>query len=488
MDLDDNLPYKVRLQKAIQFKLENPTEHATTCARVFHVEPDSLRVALRRKARQPARAKLVGGNNKILSDEQSVAVRQYIEEQLEEGKLGATKRITFALICQLKDQENKPRPSWRWFQTWLKANPAIHTIKAKPMASARLNIHDEETVEQWFVKYRARLKARKIRKGKYVYNFDETGARVGCPKGEEILAPVEVKEFYISSPEDRRTVTVMEAISADGRKPPPPGIIAPGTLVMENWLHENLHGNEMVATSTTGYTNDTIAIGWMKHFIEQTNSGPDKPWKILLMDGHKTHENGDFCILADKNNIEIIYYPSHLTHILQPLDVGVFRPWKHFHNQAILDALQSQDFDYSISSFFRDLPKIREQAFKPSTIQNAFLESGMWPLSCKQTLKWMYKYHKNTATTEVDDDNITLPRLHHTPSTLQESAIALQELADRLYPIMSSPSCRTASYSIKGIKTQLTKAQFTEMDLQQLQGRVQGQIKRKVSSRKGFNC
>jgi hypothetical protein len=68
MDLDDNLPYKVRLQKAIQFKLENPTEHATTCARVFHVEPDSLRVALRRKARQPARAKLVGGNNKILSD------------------------------------------------------------------------------------------------------------------------------------------------------------------------------------------------------------------------------------------------------------------------------------------------------------------------------------------------------------------------------------------------------------------------------------
>jgi hypothetical protein len=34
---------------------------------------------------------------------------------------------------------------------------------------------------------------------KDIYNFDETGFRVGCPKGEEIYVPQEVKEVYISS-------------------------------------------------------------------------------------------------------------------------------------------------------------------------------------------------------------------------------------------------------------------------------------------------
>jgi len=39
------------------------------------------------------------------------------------------------------------------------------------------------------------------------------------------------------------------------------------------------------------------------------------------------------------------------------------------------------DIDYNISSFFRDLTKVRENTFKKGTIIKAFRESGMWPLS-----------------------------------------------------------------------------------------------------------
>ncbi|KAN0073263.1 hypothetical protein V8E54_008483 [Elaphomyces granulatus] len=58
--------------------------------------------------------------------------------------------------------------------------------------------------------------------------MDESGARIGCPAGEPVLVPSEVKEMYTSSPENRKFVTVIETIVADGREPLPPFIIAPG--------------------------------------------------------------------------------------------------------------------------------------------------------------------------------------------------------------------------------------------------------------------
>jgi len=102
----------------------------------------------------------------------------------------------------------------------------------------------------------------------------------------------------------------------------------------------------------------------------------------------------EFVIKCHENNIVPFQFPSHLTHVLQPLDVGVFRPLKYYHNKAIHHALYSLDMEYTISSFFRDLSSIREQTFQPYTIKNSFLESGMFPVSYKKALKKMHYYNK----------------------------------------------------------------------------------------------
>ena len=46
------------------------------------------------------------------------------------------------------------------------------------------------------------LKHRNITHAKDIFNMDETGARVGCPKGEEVVVPTELNELYTSSPEN----------------------------------------------------------------------------------------------------------------------------------------------------------------------------------------------------------------------------------------------------------------------------------------------
>jgi hypothetical protein len=98
--------YKARLANAIEWIQENPTEMDVTTARIYKVKPQSIRMALKRIKRKDQKAH--GGNNKILLDTQSEAVRAYCREQYEAG-LGATKQMVFAAIGHLLSQEQPPR-------------------------------------------------------------------------------------------------------------------------------------------------------------------------------------------------------------------------------------------------------------------------------------------------------------------------------------------------------------------------------------------
>ena len=73
------------------------------------------------------------------------------------------------------------------------------------------------------------------------------------------------------------------------------------------------------------------------------------------MDNHGSHETREFIKLA--NDHHILPYPllAYMTHCMQPLDVGVFQPYKHWHDVAIKDALAGLDIEYSLRSFLRDL-------------------------------------------------------------------------------------------------------------------------------------
>jgi hypothetical protein len=78
------------------------------------------------------------------------------------------------------------------------------------------------------------------------------------------------------------------------------------------------------------------------------------------MDNHGSHETPEFIKLANENHILLYPLIPHLTHCMQPLDVGVFQLYKHWHSVAIEGALVGLDVEYSLRSFLRDLGWIRE--------------------------------------------------------------------------------------------------------------------------------
>ena len=133
---------------------------------------------------------------------------------------------------------------------------------------------------------------------------------------------------------------------------------------MARWFLEGVPEGTYVVPSNSGFTSDKIAIEYLKHLIKHTNAGPDAEWQLLLMDNHGSHTTPEFSLLANENRIRPFPFIPHLTHGMQPLDVGVFQPYKHWHCKAIEEVVASSFVEYSLSQFIQDLTKIRNHTFK----------------------------------------------------------------------------------------------------------------------------
>jgi hypothetical protein len=134
--------------------------------------------------------------------------------------------------------------------------------------------------------------------------------------------------LYTATAEDRKSITMVETIIANGTTIPPI-IIIQGKQHMESWYSSKLEKGVRVVLSDSGYTNKEISLIYLDHIILHTNAGLDKPLKVLLMDRHSSHMDPEFTLRATAHNIHPYPFPGHLTHVLQPLDVGVFQPYKH---------------------------------------------------------------------------------------------------------------------------------------------------------------
>ena len=62
--------------------------------------------------------------------------------------------------------------------------------------------------------------------------------------------------------------------------------------------------------------------------------------RFLLMDGHRTHYSLKMIRYAVENNIIMMSYPGHSTHLLQPLDVCLFAPLQRAYSKAVAEHLK----------------------------------------------------------------------------------------------------------------------------------------------------
>ena len=64
--------------------------------------------------------------------------------------------------------------------------------------------------------------------------MDESEARISYPTSKHVIIPIEVKELYMASPENRKLVTIIETIYINSREFLPLFVITSGKKIMDN--------------------------------------------------------------------------------------------------------------------------------------------------------------------------------------------------------------------------------------------------------------
>ena len=66
-------------------------------------------------------------------------------------------------------------------------------------------------------------------------------------------------------------------------------------------------------------------------------------WRLLLLDGHGSHDNVDFLWQCKQNRVHVVFEPPHTSHILQPLDLTCFSPLKSRYREILNNLVSISD-------------------------------------------------------------------------------------------------------------------------------------------------
>lgn len=102
---------------------------------------------------------------------------------------------------------------------------------------------------------------------------------------------------------------------------------------------------------------------------------------LVVMDSHSSHVTPEAIKLAQDNGIELMTFPAHTTHILQPLDVSIFKSLKSHWRSVVSDHLR-ENIGISVSrlDFARLVTKAYLASFSLSNILSGFRATGLFPV------------------------------------------------------------------------------------------------------------
>ena len=103
---------------------------------------------------------------------------------------------------------------------------------------------------------------------------------------------------------------------------------------------------------------------------------------LLIEDGHGSHNSIELIELACANDVHLLCLPAHTTHILQPLDIGVFKSFKIFFSKACHKYLTKNPGRVVTSDVIASLVgEAWPQASTPLNIMGGFRKCGIYPLN-----------------------------------------------------------------------------------------------------------
>ncbi|XP_044596938.1 MFS-type transporter clz9-like [Cotesia glomerata] len=289
-------------------------------------------------------------------------------------------------------------PGRQWYNAFRRRHPQISERIAQNLTYSQVGV-SKEKIRAWFQEVKDNLPLNlQIIDSSRIFNLDESAFKLN-PKGNSVLATKGNKTVYnIVGNDKKECLTTLICGNAAGQILPPM-VLFPYKRIPRN-----------IATSMPkGWGIGCSDSGWMtaETFYEYI-SNVFYPWLlkneitfpvILYLDGHASHLSYPLTKFCREMKIQLVAFYPNATHILQPMDVAMFRPLKAAWSHEV----QEWKMEHNGESLKREnFASILDKSLKTLNIseifKNGFKSTGLHPF-CPDAINYK-KYFDSSVFSE----------------------------------------------------------------------------------------
>lgn len=274
------------------------------------------------------------------------------------------------------------RPGKDWIRRFIDRHSELIAPRLTENLSRSRAKLTEQNIRHWFTEVTEYIRTENVGNvladPRRVFNIDESAFMLNPPRDRVLAQRGQRNVYNVVVGNEKESITVSLGFNAAGDMCPPLTVL--NYARVPNWLRNNY---------PSGWAYQLTASGWMtgeafyNYFVQSF-----LPWikrqniplpVIVFVDGHSSHLTLSLSEFCSVNNIILVSLYPNATHILQPLDVGFFKPLKQ--NWRVMR--DSWNVQHPNEIFRREhLPFLLKEAIEktlsnPSTIQNSFRTCGM---------------------------------------------------------------------------------------------------------------
>lgn len=324
------------------------------------------------------------------------AIRYFAENNTPLPREGV-KDLVEHYISMLSEEEQDTihftgnRPSTTWVKKFSNRNKLSYR-RVQQVEAVRVQAVSRSNVSEHIARVQAAINRYSIRSASQIINMDQSGMSFEKIVGRSLrkgFCDAATRKCSLAVQKTLQTkgnlnrVTVMPVVSASGTAYKPV-IVYPGKLPhfrTVNGKHETLYDSLpdcYIYYKETAAANSEIILDWAEKFLIETESiRSEGKHLLLILDGYSGHLQYKFLNLMKKNRVVVIALPSHTSHVLQPLDVTVFGPYKNYL-QHELHRLARITVKINAFTVAKCIANAYSKAFNSSNIISGFVKCGIW--------------------------------------------------------------------------------------------------------------
>lgn len=214
-----------------------------------------------------------------------------------------------------------------------------------------------------------------------IYNLDESSFCLD-PTRVKVVGAKGTAAHRVTAGPAKENISVLMGANAVGGKLPPL-IIFKAKNVWTSWMaskKDEFPGLSYASTPNGWMDTETFNNYFERQFL---NAIPKERPVVLIYDGHSSHTSLRLIEKALQEQVVILKLPPHTSHLLQPMDLSVFKSLKQRYDELLI-AWQRKNYGVKASkSVFSTLISQAWNQFDKTNIISGFKKAGIFPFSDK---------------------------------------------------------------------------------------------------------